>query len=231
MSPASEGVPRPIRTFHGRHGRASPSGVVSMERMWPHIGVDIDGAPIDTGALFDPPLPVVLELGSGMGEAVTAMAIADPTVGILAVDVHTPGIATLVRACESQGIDNVRVALGDGLDLVRTMLAPGSLRGIRAFFPDPWPKSKHQKRRLIRPDIVSLLVDRLEVDGFIHVATDWVGYADQMLEVLSAESALANTYDGFAPRPVWRPITKYEQIGLAKGHEVRDLIFTKKVNG
>lgn len=231
MSPASEGVPRPIRTFHGRHGRASPSGVASMERMWPRIGVDLDGGALDPNALFDPPLPVVLELGPGMGEAVVTMAVAQPYVGILAVDVHTPGIANLVRACETEAIGNVRVALGDGVELVRTMLPSGSLRGIRAFFPDPWPKARHQKRRLIRPDVVSLLVDRLEPGGFIHVATDWVGYADRMLEVLSDQITLSNAYDGFAPRPVWRPVTKYEQIGLAKGHTVRDLIFTKQRSG
>ncbi|MGV1037587.1 MAG: tRNA (guanosine(46)-N7)-methyltransferase TrmB [Candidatus Nanopelagicales bacterium] len=202
-----------------------------MERMWPRIGVDIDGQRMAPATLFDPPLPVVLELGSGMGEAVTAMAIAEPDVGIFAVDVHAPGIATLVRACEQEGIGNVRVALGDGLEVMRMMLPSGSLRGIRAFFPDPWPKARHQKRRLIRQDVVSLFVDRLESGGFIHVATDWLGYADQMLNVLSDEPALHNEYDGFAPRPEWRPVTKYEQIGLAKGHTVRDLIFTKKPSG
>ncbi|MFZ1669748.1 MAG: tRNA (guanosine(46)-N7)-methyltransferase TrmB [Candidatus Nanopelagicales bacterium] len=202
-----------------------------MARAWPRIGVDIDGQVVDPATLFDPPLPVVLELGSGMGEAVTAMAIAEPDVGIFAVDVHTPGIATLVRTCEREGLANVRVALGDGVELLRTMLPPDSLRGIRAYFPDPWPKARHQKRRMIRHDVVALFADRLEPGGFIHVATDWVGYADQMLEVLSDEPALRNTYDGFAPRPEWRPVTKYEQIGLAKGHTVRDLIFTKEPRG
>lgn len=195
-----------------------------LERLWPTYGVNIDGMKLDLTSLFGPELPVVLELGFGMGEATAAMALTDPTVAILAVEVHSPGIVALLRLCEEQEITNLRIAHGDGIILLSDMLAPQSLQGIRAYFPDPWPKARHQKRRLVRPDLVQLVASRLRPGGFFHCATDSQNYAEQMLEVLAAEPMLRNEFAMFAPRPQWRPITGYESRGLAQGHEIFDVV-------
>lgn len=212
-----------IRTFHPRRGRMSPTAKEALLRVWPAIGIEVAGPPLDFGNVFGPDTPVVLELGSGMGEATVEHAQAQPDVGIIAIDVHTPGIASLARECESRSITNVRVAIGDGIELLRDRIAPGSVAGVRAYFPDPWPKARHQKRRLIRPNLVALIASRLSHGGFLHVATDAADYAEQMLDVLDAEPSLRNEFDTFAPRPTDRPITRYEQLGIAKGHEIYDL--------
>lgn len=170
----------------------------------------------------------MLELGFGMGEATTAMASANCGVAILAVEVHSPGIISLLRLCEKQEITNIRVAHGDGIVLLADMLAPQSLQGIRAYFPDPWTKARHQKRRLVRPDLVRLAANRLRIGGFFHSATDSQNYAEQMLEVLTAEPMLRNEFKSFAPRPPERPITGYERRGLAQGHEIFDVVFRRK---
>ncbi len=217
----------PIRTFHPRRRRMGMTAADAMSRHWPRWGVDITEQPLDLAAAFGANLPVVLELGSGMGEATADLAAAFPNVGILAVDVHTPGIASLMRSCETRNLDNVRVAIGDGTIVLRTMIESESLLGIRAFFPDPWPKARHHKRRLIQPSLVALAASRLQHGGWFHTVTDWANYADQMLTVLSAEPLLQNQYCGFAPRPSWRPESRYERIGLAKGHDVRDLMFVR----
>ena len=162
-----------------------------------------------------------------MGDATIEMALADPGTGILAAEVHTPGVVALLRDCQSHGVENVRVAHGDGVRLLTEMVSPNSLHGIRAFFPDPWPKARHHKRRLIRPDIVAIAAARLVPGGSFHAATDWADYADQMLAVLEAEPLLRNAYQGFAPRPPARPMTRYERIGRGKGHAIADVVFRR----
>ena len=154
----------------------------------------------------------------------------DPDTGILAVDVHTPGHGNLLRLIEKAGLKNVRLADGDAYVLLRDMLAPASLAGLRIFFPDPWPKKRHHKRRLIQPEFVRLATSRLAPGAFFHCATDWEPYAEQMLQVLSAEPALVNTAEdgGYIPRPDFRPLTKFERQGMAKGHVVRDLLFRRR---
>lgn len=217
-----------VRTFHPRRGRLSPQQRDAIDRMWDAYGIGVDGSPVDFAALFGNPNPVVLEIGFGMGEATARMAAADPATNILATDIHTPGIGNLLHLVETNRLANVRIAEGDAVRLLTEMVAPESLAGIRVYFPDPWPKSKHHKRRLIRPGFTALAASRLAPGGTLHCATDWAPYAAWMLEVLDAEPALRNTAGhGYAPRPDWRPMTRFERQGLAKGHEVADLVFRR----
>lgn len=230
-----------IRTFHPRRGRASTTQADALTRLWPVYGYTIPdphheyhtpaaapGAAFDRRALFGRDAPLVLEIGCGMGEATAEMAAADPGRDYLGVDVHTPGLGNLIALAEARGLTNVRVARGDVLFLLRDSIAPGSLAAVHVFFPDPWPKSKHHKRRIIQPDTVALLRDRLEVGGVLHCATDWAEYAEQMLQVLQADPGLRNRYDGYAPREaVGRPLTGYERRGLRDGRPIADLVFEK----
>jgi tRNA (guanine-N7-)-methyltransferase len=158
------------------------------------------------------------------------MADADPDRDYLAVDVHTPGLANLLALAERDGLTNVRAARGDAVELLRDLLKPGSLDAVHVFFPDPWPKAKHHKRRIVRPDVVALIRERLAPGGVLHCATDWAPYATQMLEVLTADPGLRNTfesYDGYAPPPASRPVTRFERRALAAGRDVYDLVFTR----
>lgn len=219
-----------IRSFHARRGRITQAQAAAIERHWDAWGVELDGSPLDLGELFgDAALPVVLEIGFGMGDATARMAAADPGTGILAVDVHTPGQGNLLALADRGGLRNVRVANGDAVVLLRDMLAPASLAGLRVYFPDPWPKAKHHKRRLVDADFLALVAPLLRTGATVHLATDWEPYAEQMLEVLSAAPGFVNAHpaEGFAPRPDFRPFTKFERQGLAKGHVVRDLLFTR----
>ena len=213
-----------IRTFHPRRGRMSGAQVDAVSRLLPRYGVP-EGR-IDTAALFGG-RPVALEIGFGLGHATVEMALDDDTMGILAVDVHTPGVGRLLLAIEGHDLDNVRVVHDDAVELMRDRLVDDSLAAIRVFFPDPWPKARHHKRRIVRPDLVSLMAARLEPGGVLHCATDWAPYAEQMLEVLRAEPSLANRYDDYAPR-LERPMTKFERQGLDLGHEVADLVFVRR---
>jgi tRNA (guanine-N7-)-methyltransferase len=230
MSPAQAGTPpaqRRIRTFHPRRSRTTPSAASALARLLPVWGVDPQRPPAHLADLFDPPLPVVLEIGSGMGETTLAMASANPQVGIVAVDVHTPGIGALLAGAERAGLANVRVCVGDAVELM-DHLAPASLAGIRAFFPDPWPKVRHHKRRLVQAAFVRRAAELLTPGGTLHLATDITDYAEQMLAVTAAEPLLVNPGGGFAPRPAWRPVTGYERRGLAAGRPSRDLLLERR---
>ncbi|MGP3971376.1 tRNA (guanosine(46)-N7)-methyltransferase TrmB [Streptomyces sp. 6N223] len=223
-----------VRGFQPRRGRATPGQRRARERLWPAWGVDIDAdaaarTRLDLAELFGG-RPVVLEIGFGMGEATARMAAADPGTGILATDLHTPGQGNLLRLIEEMGLTNVRVAGGDAFVLLREMIPPDSLAGVRVFFPDPWPKKRHHKRRLIQPDFVALAASRMAPGAELHCATDWEPYAEQMLEVLTASPLLENAAPGghgYAPRPADRPLTRFERQGMAKGHVVRDLRFRR----
>lgn len=226
---------RRIRSFHPRRGRITTGQAAALARHWADWGIDIDGTPLDLPTLFrDEHKDVVLEIGFGMGDATAEMAAADPATGILAADVHTPGQGNLLALAEKRNLTNIRVANGDAVVLLRDMLAPTSLAGIRIYFPDPWPKARHHKRRLIQPQFTALAASRLRPGGTFHCATDWEPYAEQMLEVLSAEPSLENAsesgggYSDTDPRPAGRPMTKFEQQGLAKGHVVHDLLFRRR---
>ena len=217
-----------IRTFHPRRGRMSPTAADALARLWPSRGLDVTvPMAFDREKLFGRPAPLVLEIGSGMGEATIAMAAADPARDYLAVDVHTPGLGALLARAESLGLGNVAAARGDAVELLEHGLAPGSLDEICVFFPDPWPKARHHKRRIIRPAIVALMCDRLRPGGVLRTATDWPHYAEQMLEVLAADPGLRNTFDGYAPGPGPRPQTRFEQRGRSAGRPIHDCVFSR----
>jgi tRNA (guanine-N7-)-methyltransferase len=222
----------PLRTFHPRRAPLGPEREEALRQMWPRLGFSVHdeqhpyprlpGGTLDARALFGRDAPLVLEIGSGMGETTVAMAGADPGRDYLAVEAHLPGVANLLGLLAQQGVDNVRVAHGDALDLVRRALPEGSLDAVHVFFPDPWPKARHRKRRLVQPEHVALLRSRLRVGGILHCATDWAPYAEQMAEVIAADPALES--GGLMDRPAHRPVTKFERRGLGLGHEVRDVV-------
>ena len=203
----------------------SPAQTRACDELLPRYGVALD-RPLDWRQVFGRTAPVVLEIGFGMGETTAAIAAAQPDVDFFGVEMHLPGIGALLRRIDAAALSNLRIARADAVDVIGR-IAPGSLAGVHVYFPDPWPKKRHRKRRLLQPPFVHALALRLAPDGYLHVATDWQPYADEMLAALSAEPLLANTSDGFAPRPSWRPLTKFEQRGLARGHAVFDLLFTK----
>lgn len=226
---AADDVPRRgIRSYVLRQGRASPAQTRAVEMLLPRFGVAYQSEPIDIAALFGRGAPKVLEIGFGMGETTARIAQALPDTDFLGIEVHTPGVGALLRQIEELSLSNVRIVQHDAVDVVRNMIEPGLLAGIHVFFPDPWPKKRHHKRRLIQPPFVSLLASRLQRGGYLHMATDWEEYALQMRDVLCAEPLLANTARGFAPRPNYRPLTKFEQRGLKLGHGVWDLVFRRQ---
>ncbi|MGW1101796.1 tRNA (guanosine(46)-N7)-methyltransferase TrmB [Streptomyces sp. NPDC002540] len=230
IDPAGSHHERRIRSFQPRRSRVTPGQEDALLRLWPKWGLDIDGQRVlDLPELFDG-LPAVLEIGFGMGEATAQMAADDPGTGILAVDVHTPGQGNLLGLADRNGLTNIRVANGDAIILLREMLKPDSLDGLRVYFPDPWPKKRHHKRRLVQPEFLDLAAQRLKTGAVIHCATDWEPYAEQMLEVLTAHPLFENTQadGGYAPRPAFRPLTRFEGQGLDKGHVVHDLLFARR---
>ncbi|WP_442811109.1 tRNA (guanosine(46)-N7)-methyltransferase TrmB [Streptomyces sp. NBC_01217] len=230
IDPAGSHHERRIRSFQPRRSRVTPGQEDALLRLWPKWGLDIDGQRVlDLPELFDG-LPVVLEIGFGMGEATAQMAADDPGTGILAIDVHTPGQGNLLGLADRNGLSNIRVANGDAIILLREMLKPESLDGLRVYFPDPWPKKRHHKRRLIQPEFLDLVAQRLRPGAVIHCATDWESYAEQMLEVLTAHPLFENTQadGGYALRPAFRPLTRFEGQGLDKGHVVHDLLFARR---
>jgi tRNA (guanine-N7-)-methyltransferase len=219
-----------VRTFKPRRGRITTAQSAAIDRLWPRWGFEIpeSGAePLARAELFGREAPLVLEIGCGMGEAVIAMAAAAPEHDFLAVDVHTPGLGNVLAMAERAGLGNVRVAAGDALDLLRVLIPARSLESVHVYFPDPWPKARHHKRRIIRPDAVALLARGLRPGGRLYCATDWAEYAVQMLEVLSAEPLLRNAAEGYAPRAGHRPVTKFEARAIQDGREVFDLCFLR----
>ncbi|MGW1157831.1 tRNA (guanosine(46)-N7)-methyltransferase TrmB [Streptomyces sp. NPDC002519] len=228
--PAGSHFERRIRSFQPRRSRVTAGQADALRRLWPLWGLDIDGQrTVDPAELFGNTRPVVLEIGFGMGEATAHMAAEDPGTNILAVDVHTPGQGNLLALAERNELTNIRVANGDAIILLREMLPPDALDGLRVYFPDPWPKKRHHKRRLIQPEFLTLVAARLKPGALVHCATDWEPYAEQMLEVLTAHPAFENTRPdgGYAPRPAFRPLTRFEGQGLDKGHVVNDLLFRR----
>ena len=222
-----------IRSFVLRQGRVSSAQQRYHESMMAQIGVPYVPAPHDLATVFGRSAevaPKILEIGFGMGETSAAIAAANPQNDYLGIEVHTPGVGSLCKLVAEAGLTNQRIVQHDAVEVLRDMILPQALSGVHVFFPDPWPKARHHKRRLIQPPLVALLASRLKPGGYIHCATDWENYAEQMLAVLAAEPLLENTADGFAPRPDYRPLTKFEQRGLRLGHGVWDVIFSKRTS-
>ena len=217
-----------IRSFVLRQGRVSDAQRRFHEEGMPRWGIAYRPATLDLDAVFGRSAPRILEIGCGMGETTATIAAAHPQNDYLGIEVHTPGVGSLLKEIATRELTNLRVIQHDAVEVVRDMIAPGSLAGIHVFFPDPWPKKRQQKRRLIQPGFVELLATRLAPSGYLHCATDWEEYALQMLDVLSAEALLVNMAKDFTPRPPYRPQTKFETRGLKLGHGVWDVFFRRK---
>jgi len=226
--PRPQDVRRPVRSFVLRQGRMSPAQQRALDELLPRHGLPFAGAPLDWQHVFGRAAPVVLEIGFGMGATTAEIAAAHPERDFVGIEVHAPGVGSLLRELDRRALANVRVIRHDAVEVVDAMIPPGSLAGIHVFFPDPWPKKRHHKRRLLKPDFVHALALRLAPGGYLHIATDWSDYAEEMLATLGVERLLANTVEGFAPRPESRPQTKFERRGTRLGHPVFDLVFSRK---
>jgi tRNA (guanine-N7-)-methyltransferase len=224
---ASAPAPRPIRSFVRRAGRMGSGQQRALQTLGPRYVLPFAAQAVDPGALFGRQAPLILEIGFGMGQATAQIAAARPDLDFIGVEVHEPGVGALLREIGERDLANLRIVQHDAVEVLRQMIAPASLSGVHVFFPDPWHKKRHHKRRLIQPEFVALLASRLAPGGTLHCATDWQDYAEQMLQVLGDCPALVNTVEGFAPRPELRPLTKFEARGLRLGHGVRDLVFVR----
>ena len=220
---------RTIRSFVLRQGRVSDAQrrALELEALLPRFGVPFRQAVLDLNRVFGRSAPKILEIGFGMGETTATIAHAHPANDYLGIEVHTPGVGALLKWIAELDLANVRIVQHDAVEVLEEMIAPDTLDGVHVFFPDPWPKKRHHKRRLIQAPLLALLVSRMRPGATLHLATDWEDYALQMLEVLRAEPALKNTAENFAERPATRPETKFEARGLRLGHRVWDLVFTK----
>ena len=223
-----DGVKPRIRSFVLRAGRVGSGQARALAELGPQFVLPYQPQPFDLNHLFGRAAPKILEIGFGMGESLAEIASAHSENDYLGVEVHTPGVGALLKQLGERGLTNVRIVQHDAVDVLNHMLAPESLAGAHVFFPDPWHKTRHHKRRLIQPPLVQLLASRLQPGGYLHLATDWEDYAMQMLDVLRAEPMLANTAADFSPRPGSRPLTKFEARGLRLGHGVWDLLFTRR---
>ncbi len=228
MEPTALPPQRPIRSYVLRQGRLSGAQARAHQELLPRYGINFSDQVLDLEAAFHRKAPKILEIGFGMGETTATIAAAHPENDYLGIEVHTPGVGSLLKQIGERGLTNLRLIQHDAVEVLRHMIAPGALDGVHLFFPDPWPKKRHHKRRLVQPDFVALLASRLGRGGYVHMATDWQDYAEQMLAVLSAESMLENTAAGYAPRPDYRPQTKFETRGLKLGHGVWDIVFKRK---
>lgn len=226
-APGGVAHPRTIRSFVRRAGRTTTGQAKAFETLGPRFLLPYTASPLDTAAAFGREAPTILEIGFGMGEATAHIAGLLPDRNFLCCEVHEPGVGALLKRIGEHGLSNIRILQHDAVEVIDRMLVPASLAGIHIFFPDPWHKLRHHKRRLIQPALVAKLAARLAPGGYLHCATDWEPYAQQMLQVLSAEPLLRNTADGFAPKPHYRPLTKFENRGLKLGHGVWDVVFEK----
>jgi tRNA (guanine-N7-)-methyltransferase len=226
--PASAPLRRGIRSFVVRAGRMTEAQTRALAELGPRWIVPYAEAAVDWSEVFGRDAPRVLEIGFGMGDATAEIAAAQPQTDFIGVEVHPPGIGALLQRIDAAALTNLRIIQHDAVPVLQHMIAPHSLAGLHIYFPDPWPKKRHHKRRLIQPEFVRLAASRLRHGGYLHCATDWQPYAEHMLEVLGAEPALRNTAADYAPRPPWRPVSKFERRGLRLGHGVWDLVFTAR---
>ena len=219
--------PRPIRSYVLRQGRVSSAQRRAHESLLPRYGIEYAAHILDFDRVFGRRAPRTLEIGFGMGETTAQIAAAHPDYDYLALEVHTPGVGSLLKQIEARALANVRIIQHDAVEVLQHMIAPETFDAAHIFFPDPWPKKRHHKRRLLQPAFVALLTSRLKRGGYVHVATDWEDYATQILQVMADQPGLANTAESFSARPGYRPLTKFEHRGLALGHAVRDIVFRR----
>ena len=217
-----------IKSFVNRRSHITQGQQEALDTWLKKWSIDYAPSLLDVPTAFGRNAPTILEIGFGMGETTEQIALARPGDNFLGVEVFNAGVGALLKRIESSALTNIRIIQHDAVEVLRDMVAPESLAGVHIYFPDPWPKTRHHKRRLIQPPLIALLASRMAPGSYIHCATDWEHYAMQMLEVLRGEPTLANTCEGFAPRPDFRPLTKFENRGLRLGHGVWDLIFKKK---
>lgn len=219
---------RTIRSFVLRQGHMTAAQQRAIDSQWSKFGIDYSQENIHLDSVFQRNAPKILEIGFGMGVATATIAQNLPDSDFLAIDVHGPGVGNLLKLIDEEKITNIRVMRHDAVEVVNYMLTNNSLDGIHIFFPDPWQKKRHHKRRLIQKPFIENLLPKLKINGYIHLATDWEDYAFQMLDVLNHCDELKNTTDNFAIKPAYRPETKFETRGKRLGHNVWDLIFVKK---
>ena len=218
----------PVRSFVLRAGRMGSGQQRALVELGPRFRIDFQAKPLDLDAVFGRHAPRILEIGFGMGDATAQVAAAQPGSDFIGIEVHPPGVGSLLKRIGELGLSNVRIVQHDAVEVLAQMIPLASLAGVHLWFPDPWHKKRHHKRRLVQPAFIATLAAHLAPGGYLHCATDWQPYAEQMLEVLSAEPMLANAArSGYAPRPDWRPMTKFEQRGLKLGHGVWDLLFSR----
>ncbi len=220
-------IHRPIKSYVTRPGRMGPGQVKALAELGPRFILPFQNARLDTAQVFGRRAPLVLEIGFGMGAATAEIAAALPGTDFIGCEVHEPGVGALLKLIGERALGNLRIVQHDAVEVLQAMIQPGSLSGVHIFFPDPWHKTRHHKRRLIQPAFVASLLPHLAPGGYLHLATDWQPYAEQMLEVLSAEGGLVNTAAGYAEKPAYRPLTKFEARGIKLGHGVWDLVFRK----
>ena len=220
-------IHRPIRSFVLRQGRVSNAQRRAHDTLLPKFGIPYSAQPLDLDQIFGRSAPKVLEIGFGMGETTATIAAQHSGNDYLGIEVHTPGVGSLLKRIAELDLTNVRIIQHDAVEVLRNMIAPDTFDAVHVFFPDPWPKKRHHKRRLIQPPLISMLCERMKPGAYIHVATDWQDYAEQILAVMSAEPRLINTAHDYAPRPDYRPQTRFESRGLKLGHGVWDIIFRR----
>ena len=224
---ARAAAPQRIRSYVMRAGRIGPGQQRALAELGPQFLLPFQPAVLDLAATFGRSAPCVLEIGFGMGDATAQVAAAMPGTDFIGIEVHPPGVGALLKRIGEDGLGNLRIVQHDAVEVLQQMIAPASLSGVHLWFPDPWHKKRHNKRRLVQPAFVELLSSRLAPGAYLHCATDWQPYAEQMLEVLCAAPGLLNSAAGYAPKPAWRPLTKFENRGLKLGHGVWDLLFTR----
>lgn len=221
--------PKSIRSFVIRAGRITVGQKNAFDKYWPTMGLSLFKGPIDPEKVFGRQAPLVLEIGFGMGDSLLEMARNEPDKNFIGIEVHPPGVGRLISEASQQGLSNLRVYMADAMDVLEDCIPDESIDRLQLYFPDPWHKKKHHKRRIVQPGFVERLRPKLKLGGVLHMATDWQPYADHMLEVMNAMTGFVNefTETGFSPRPDYRPVTKFEKRGERLGHGVWDLVFKK----
>jgi len=224
------GLARRIKSFVLRQGRMSKGQQGALERLWPVYGLEPAGACLDLTALFGRDADTYVEIGFGMGTSLAQMAADNPDRNYIGIEVHRPGVGALCKLIEEQGLTNIRIFNNDAIEILQNRIANNSLAGVYLFFPDPWHKARHKKRRILQPEFAQTIAKHLINGGEFHMATDWKDYAEQMMDIMSASPDYHNAAgkNQFTPRPEYRPLTKFEQRGHRLGHGVWDLIFIKK---